>query len=97
MTTTVSSFSFIFPAATAVQFLPEDSGRRSLLRATTGTNPAVFKFGSAPTSATDGVVLDSTTAVGGRLYAGSVDCPTDAVWAYSTAGTTVSVEVGHAF
>ena len=96
MSTTVTSLSFTLPPATAIMLLPMDSTRRSLLRCTTGTNPAVWKFGTGPTNANDGVVLDSTTAVGGRLFVAADECPADSVCAYSTSGTTVSVEVGHA-
>jgi hypothetical protein len=96
MALTVTTLSFTLAAATPTLLLPLDTTRRSLLRATTGTAPAVWKFGSAPTSATDGVVLDSTSAVGGRLLATGDQCPVDPVYAYSTAGTTVTVEVGRA-
>jgi hypothetical protein len=98
MSLTIQTLSFTLPAATAVQLLPADSTRQSLLRSTTGANPATWKFQSAPTGASDGLVLDSTTAAGGRvLLTGASVCPIDSVWAYSTAGTTVCVEVGKSY
>jgi hypothetical protein len=91
---TVTTTSFTLPPATAVQLLPADPTRQLLLRATCGANPATWKFGSAPASATDGLVLDATTAAGARVLLTGASVPIDAVWAYSTAGTTVCVEVG---
>ena len=97
---TVNTLSFTLAAATALKLLPLDPTRRLLLRENTGTAPATFKFGSAPVSATDGVTLDPPTASGGQggsiLLTGD-DVPVDALWAYSTAGTTVTVEVGTAY
>jgi hypothetical protein len=95
---TVNTLSFTLAAATALKLLPLDPTRRLLLRENTGTNPVTFKFGSvAPASATDGVTLDAPSASGGQggsiLLSGD-DVPVDALWAYSTAGTTVTVEVG---
>jgi hypothetical protein len=94
MSLTVQTLSFTLAPAVAVQLLPADSTRQLLLRATTGSNPATFKFGQAPVSATDGLVLDSTTLAGGRLLLQGASVPVDAVWAWSQLGTTVCVEVG---
>jgi hypothetical protein len=92
--------SFTLAATTAKQLLPLDPTRKLLLRENTGTAPATFKFGSAPTSATDGVTFDAPSASGGQsgsiLLSGS-DAPVDALWAYSTLGTTVTVEVGNSY
>jgi hypothetical protein len=94
---TANTLSFTLAAATAQKLLPLDPTRRLLLRENTGTAPATFKFGSAPASATDGITLDAPSASGGQggsiLLSGD-DVPVDALWAYSTAGTTVTVEVG---
>jgi hypothetical protein len=94
MSLTVTTLSFTLAPATAVQLLPADSTRQLLLRATTGANPATFKFGSAPVSATDGLVLDTTTLAGGRQLLTGPSTPIDAVWAWSQLGTTVAIEVG---
>jgi hypothetical protein len=94
MSLTVTTLSFTLAPATAVQLLPADSTRQLLLRATTGTNPATLKFGSAPASATDGLALDSTTAAGGRILLTGASTPIDSVWAWSQLGTTVCVEIG---
>jgi hypothetical protein len=72
-----------------------------------GVNPAAFKFQSAPASATDGFCLDGASSPGGQggsiLFSdgGSPTTqgytPVDAVYAYSTAGTTVTVEEGNLY
>jgi hypothetical protein len=82
------------PPATAVQLLPADSTRQLLLRATTSANPASWKFGNAPISASDGLVLDTTTLAGGRQLLTGASVPIDSVWPFSQLGTTVCVEVG---
>jgi hypothetical protein len=97
MTLTVQTLSFTLPAATAVQLLPADPTRQLLLRAVTSTNPATFKFGSAPTSANDGLTLDATTAAGGRILLTGASTPSDSVWAFSQLGTVVAVEVGKTY
>jgi hypothetical protein len=95
MSLSVTTTSFTLAPATATQILPADPTRQSLLRATCGANPATWKFGSVgPASATDGLVLDSTTAAGARVLLTGASVPVDAVWAYSQLGTTVAVEVG---
>ena len=94
MSLTVTTTSFTLAPATATQILPADPTRQSLLRSTNGANPCTWRFGSAPTSATDGLALDATTAAGARVLLQGVSVPVDSVWAYSTAGTTVCVEVG---
>jgi hypothetical protein len=62
-----------------------------------GTAPATFKFGSPPANATDGVTLGAASVTGeqgGSLLVTQGDTPVDAVWAYSTNGTTVNVHEG---
>jgi hypothetical protein len=64
---TYTTTSVTLAPATATQILAADPTRQSLLRATTGANPATWKFGSVgPASATDGLVLDATTAADKR-------------------------------
>jgi hypothetical protein len=69
-----------------------------------GVNPATFKFGSAPTSATDGVTLGAASVSGGQggslllsdgdSHTTQGDTPVDAVYAYSALGTTIAIEEG---
>jgi hypothetical protein len=72
-----------------------------LIIANTGVNPMVFKFGSAPTSATDGIPLDGASAPGGQGGAlalavqdepGDFTPPADAVYAFSALGTSYVVQ-----
>lgn len=68
-----------------------------LIIANNGTNPMVYKFGSAPTSATDGIPLDPASVAGGQggvlVLTGEHAC-SDAVYGMSTSGTTFSVQQG---
>jgi hypothetical protein len=63
--------------------------------ANNGVNPMVVKFGSMPTSATDGIPLDPASTAGGQ--GGSITLTddqvsqTDAIFGYSTLGTTFAV------
>jgi hypothetical protein len=97
MSLTVTTTSFTLAPATATLILAADPTRRSLLRATCTANPATFKFGSAPASANDGLVLDSTTVAGARVLLSGDAVPIDSVWAWSQLGTTVCVETGHSY
>jgi hypothetical protein len=60
-----------------------------------GSNPATFKFQTAPASATDCFTLDpasTSSGQGGSLDLQGPDCtPIDAIWAISTLGTTVTL------
>ncbi len=96
MSLTVTTTSFALAASTPTLLLPLDTTRRQLLRSVS-SGVATFKFGSAPASATDGVVIDPTSTAGGRLLVTGADTPVDAVYAYSTSGANVTVEVGRAY
>ena len=68
-----------------------------LIIANNGINPMVVKFGSAPTSPTDGIPLDPASVSGGQggsLVLTGDSAPPDAVYGYSTAGTTYGVAQG---
>jgi len=97
MTSTVTTLSVTLAPATPTQILPANPSRNYLLRSCNGANPSTWKFGSAPASATDGLVLDATTAQGGRTLVTGPQTPQDAIWAYSQLGTTVCVESGGFF
>jgi hypothetical protein len=71
--------------------------RRLLMLSVSGTAPATFKFGSAPANALDGVTLGAASVSGekgGSLLLSQGDAPVDAIWAYSTNGTSVNVHEG---
>jgi hypothetical protein len=94
---TITSISKTLAAATAAILVPASSQRTFLsIQNTGGTNPFVFKIGSAPLSATDGICLDPASAVGGQggSYEFSDKVPVDAIYGYSTAGTTVNISDG---
>jgi hypothetical protein len=106
-TTTVKSTSFTLAPATPTLLLAFQPNRKLLMLAVNNVNPATFKFGSAPASATDGFTLAGASASGGQggsflltdatkppLHLNNGCCPVDAVYAYSTLGTTVSVQEG---
>jgi hypothetical protein len=97
MALTITTTSVTLAPATATLILGADPTRQSLLRSVNTANPATWKFGSAPASAGDGLVLDSTTAQGARVLLQGAFVPVDAVWAWSQLGTTVAVEVGRAY
>jgi hypothetical protein len=91
-----NSQSFTLTAATAKLLVPLNPVRNALLLQVTGTAPCAFKFGSvAPVSATDGMTLDGASASGeqgGSMLLTGLDTPVDQIWAYSTLGTTVTVQ-----
>jgi hypothetical protein len=65
-----------------------------------GVAPATFKFGSPPQNATDGVTLGAASVSGeqgGSLLLTQGDTPVDAIYVYSTVGTTVNVHEGTVF
>jgi hypothetical protein len=99
----VSSTSFTLAPNTPTLLIAANPNRRLLLLAVNGTSPAAFKFGSPPTSAIDGITLGAASVSGGQggsiLFTEDTETlqtatPVDAVFAYSTLGTTVSVTEG---
>jgi hypothetical protein len=87
-------------AGTGAQLAAGRSDLKLLIICNTGLNPMVAKFGSLPTSATDGFPLDPATAAGGQggslMLAvedapGDFAPPADALYGMSAAGTTFSV------
>jgi hypothetical protein len=60
---------------------------------TGNVNSMTFKSGSAPASAADGICLDPASTPGGQ--GGSCEfrdrVPVDAIYGYSTGGTTVTI------
>ena len=94
MALTYTTTSVTLSAGIAQQILPADATRQSLLRST-NTGIATWRYGSAPASASDGIVLDPSVAGGGRVFLGGRDVPVDSVWALSAAGAVVAVEVSH--
>jgi hypothetical protein len=98
----INSISKTLAAATSLLLAPASAERASLSIQNTGSaNPLVFKTGSAPVSATDGICLDPASAVGGQgeSYDFGEAVPVDAIYGYSTGGTTVTVfdgsDAGH--
>jgi hypothetical protein len=100
---TFASKSFTLAPATPTLLIAANPNRRLLLIQNNGPNPVATKFQSAPTSATDGMTLGAASVSGEQ--GGSILltedsetiqslCPVDAVYAYSTLGTTVAVEEG---
>jgi hypothetical protein len=100
---TFSFTSYTLAPATPTLLIAANPNRRLLLFGVNGVSPAAFKFGSAPTSATDGATLGGASVSGGQ--GGSILHPTDgegidshvpvdSVWAYSALGTTVFVVEG---
>src|SRR5256885_14744311 len=68
-----------------------------LIIANNGISPMVVKFGSAPTSVTDGIPLDGASAAGGQggsLVLTGDSAVADAVYGMSAAGTTFAVSQG---
>jgi hypothetical protein len=95
---TAETISLTLAPATAALIIPLNANRRTLFLQVNGIHPAAFKFGSAPTSATDGFCLDGASVSCGqggfRLFGPESDsilnlCPADAVYAYSALGTTI--------
>ena len=97
--TTANAFTFTLAPSTPTLIVGFNANRRSLLLQVNGTNPATFKFQSPNSSAVDGFCLDGASATGGEggslLLAWDSEemtecCPVDAVYAYSTLGTSVT-------
>jgi hypothetical protein len=100
---TFASKSFTLAPATPTFLLALNPNRRLLLLQVNGVNPAAFKFQSAPVSATDGITLGAASMSGGQggsiLFTEDNETiqtmtPVDAVYAYSTLGTTVTIVEG---
>jgi hypothetical protein len=100
---TFKSTSYILAPATPTFLIPLNPIRRLLCIQNNGVNSVAIKFQTAPASAIDGVTLDGASVSGGQ--GGSIlfshdspttqgNCPVDALWAYSTLGTTVSIDEG---
>jgi hypothetical protein len=95
MSKSFNSQSFTLTANTPKLLAPQNLARLGMLLENTGTNPSTFKFQTAPVSATDGFTLDPPSTSGGQggcLELQGPDCvPIDAIYAYSTLGTTVTL------
>jgi hypothetical protein len=65
-----STQSFTLTAATPRLLVAANPARHVLMLEVTGTSPATFKFGSAPSGATDGIAFDGASASGGQGVAG---------------------------
>jgi hypothetical protein len=100
---TFKSTSYTLAPATPTPLIAANPNRRLLLIQNNGPNPVATKFQSAPTSATDGMTLGAASASGGQggsiLFATDGDgidthVPVDAIYAYSTLGTTLAVVEG---
>ena len=97
MSISITSQSFTLAAATPTPLVLTNPGRKILRLDVTGVNPATFKFGVAPASAIDGIPFAAAPSVGtpgGNIFLSEGDAPIDAVYAYSTLGTTVTVSEG---
>jgi hypothetical protein len=97
---TCTTLPFTLSAATALILVAQATSRRLLFIANTGVNPVTIKFQSAPASATDGFTLDAASASGaqgGSILLTANDTPVDAVYAYSTLGTTVTLTHGNPY
>jgi hypothetical protein len=84
-------------ANTPVLIAPVSLGCSLFIIANNGTGSLVWKCGSAPASATDGTPLDPASGAGGQ--GGSIVLTgdaaiADAIYAWSTVGTTVNVKQG---
>ncbi|WFT94376.1 hypothetical protein QA633_40005 [Bradyrhizobium barranii] len=91
---TINTISKTLAAATPLLLAPAHTQREFLtIQNTGGTNPMTFKTGSAPASATDGICLDPATIAGGQggSYEFRDRVPVDAIYGYSTNGTTVLI------
>lgn len=72
-------------------------GCRVFIISNNGTGSLVWKAKSAPASATDGMPLDPASGAGGQggiIVLTGDDAVGDAIYAWSTAGTTVNVKQG---
>lgn len=93
----IKTNSFAIPAATPTPLVGANNDRKYLTIVVNGINPCTIKFGSAPTSVTDGISLDGASTSGGQggsIWYGELDAPIDAIFAWSTLGTSVGVAQG---
>ncbi len=97
MTASITTTTVVLAPATPTLILAADPSRTSLLRSVSGANPCTFKFQTPPASVADGLVLDNSTVQGGRQLITGPSTPVDAIYGWSTLGTTVVCEVGHFF
>ena len=97
MPTTIKTTSGTLAPATGALLAAAQGECSLLIIANNGVNPMVFKFGSVPSSATDGIPLDPASAAGGQggslVLTEDAACA-DSVYGYSTLGTTFSVQQG---
>jgi hypothetical protein len=100
---TFKSKSFTLAPATPTFLVALNPNRKLLFLGVNGIAPATFKFGSAPASAIDGITLGAASVSGEQggsaLFTEDTETlnsatPVDAVYAYSTNGTTVVVVEG---
>jgi hypothetical protein len=98
---TTQNSSGTLSAGVAALLAPAMPDIKLLIICNSGTHPMAIKFGSAPLSATDGIPLDGASAPGGQggsLVLGVKDepgdftPPADAVYAFSTLGTSYAVQ-----
>lgn len=97
MTVSVKETTTTLSANTPVQIAPASPGCSVFIIANNGTGSMVWKCGSAPASATDGTPLDPASGAGGQggaVVLTGADAIGDAIFAWSTAGTTVNVKQG---
>jgi hypothetical protein len=85
------------PAGVATKIAAAAPGIVFFTLSNNGLGAMVWKCGSAPTSATDGTPLDPGSSVGGQggsiILLGDIAI-SDAIWAWSTAGTTANLKQG---
>lgn len=97
MTVTVTETTTTLAANTPVLIAASSPGCSVFIIANNGTGSMVWKTKSAPASAADGTPLDPASASGGQggaLVLTGDDAIGDAIYAWSTAGTTVNVKQG---
>jgi hypothetical protein len=94
MSVSVTTTSTTLAANSPVQIAPAFANNGLLIIINNGTNSLVWKPRVAPTSATDGIALDPASSAGGQGGSFVLTGPaaiSDPIFAWSTAGTTVSV------
>jgi hypothetical protein len=97
MPTKTQTTSGSLAAGAAALMAPAYAECSLLIIANNGTNPMVYKFGSAPANITDGIPLDPASVSGGQggvLVLTGDDACADAIYGMSASGTTFSVQQG---